>query len=61
MLVLDGIEATRRVMACSGEGLRVLMLTTFDPDGYEYRAIGAGTSGFLLRTCAPPNSCPRCA
>ncbi len=53
MPVLDGIEATRRVMASSGEGLRVLMLTTFDLDEYVYRAIRAGASGFLLKDVRP--------
>jgi len=50
---LDGIEATRRVTASSGEGLRVLMLTTFDLDEYVYRAIRAGASGFLLKDVRP--------
>ena len=53
MPVLDGIEATRRVMASSGEGLRVLMLTTFDLDEYVYRAIRASASGFLLKDVRP--------
>jgi DNA-binding NarL/FixJ family response regulator len=50
---LDGIEATRRVTAASGEGPRVLMLTTFDLDEYVYRAIRAGASGFLLKDVRP--------
>ena len=49
---LDGIEATRQVTA-SGEGPRVLMLTTFDLDEYVYRAIRAGASGFLLKDVRP--------
>jgi DNA-binding NarL/FixJ family response regulator len=50
---LDGIEATRRLLA-NGRGPRVLMLTTFDLDEYVIDAFRAGASGFLLKT-APPN------
>ena len=50
---LDGIEATRRLLA-DGEGPRVLMLTTFDLDEYVVDAFRAGASGFLLKT-APPD------
>jgi DNA-binding NarL/FixJ family response regulator len=50
---LDGIEATRRIMASSPAGSRVLMLTTFDLDEYVYRAIRAGASGFLLKDVRP--------
>jgi len=50
---LDGIEATRRLLA-SGDGPRVLMLTTFDLDEYVIDAFRAGASGFLLKT-APPD------
>ena len=49
---LDGIEATRRLVA-SGSRARVLMLTTFDLDDDVFRAMRAGASGFLLKT-APP-------
>ncbi len=49
---IDGIEATRRLIA-SGCVARILMLTTFDLDEYLYEAIRAGASGFLLKT-APP-------
>jgi DNA-binding NarL/FixJ family response regulator len=47
---MDGIEATRRVVA-PGDGAapRVLMLTTFDLDEYVYDALRAGASGFLLK------------
>lgn len=50
---LDGIEATRRLLAKS-QGPRVLMLTTFDLDEYVIDAFRAGASGFLLKT-APPD------
>jgi DNA-binding NarL/FixJ family response regulator len=49
---VDGIEATRRILA-TGDGTRVLMLTTFDLDEYVVDAFRAGASGFLLKT-APP-------
>jgi DNA-binding NarL/FixJ family response regulator len=50
MPVMDGIEATRRIVAeAVGAGPRVLMLTTFDLDEYVYDALSAGASGFLLK------------
>jgi DNA-binding NarL/FixJ family response regulator len=48
MPVMDGIEATRRLVAADG-GAKVLVLTTFDLDEYVYEALGAGASGFLLK------------
>jgi DNA-binding NarL/FixJ family response regulator len=51
---LDGIAATREIVAGEGEdSTRVLILTTFDLDEYVYDALGAGASGFLLKD-APP-------
>jgi DNA-binding NarL/FixJ family response regulator len=50
---LDGIEATRRLLAARKDGVRVLILTTFDHDAYVYEALRAGASGFLLKS-APP-------
>jgi DNA-binding NarL/FixJ family response regulator len=50
---LDGIEATRQLLA-DGATARVLMLTTFDLDEYVIDAFRAGASGFLLKT-APPD------
>lgn len=49
---LDGIEATRRICE-SLEGVRVLILTTFDLDSYVYSALRAGASGFLLKDTPP--------
>ncbi len=46
---LDGLEATRRIVADTGEGPRVLILTTFDLDEYVYEALRSGASGFLLK------------
>jgi len=45
---VDGIEATRRIVA-SGSSTRVLVLTTFDVDDYVVRALRAGAAGFLLK------------
>jgi DNA-binding NarL/FixJ family response regulator len=51
---LDGIEATRRVLAQGGDDPpRVLMLTTFDLNEYVYDALRAGASGFLLKDVPP--------
>jgi DNA-binding NarL/FixJ family response regulator len=52
MPVLDGIEATRRIVATSPQ-TRVLVLTTFGLDTYVYEALHAGASGFMLKD-APP-------
>ncbi len=49
---LDGIEATRRLLAARPE-TRVLALTTFDLDEYVYAAVQAGASGFLLKDVSP--------
>jgi DNA-binding NarL/FixJ family response regulator len=45
---LDGLEATRRIVA-DGAGARVLILTTFEEDEYIYDALQAGASGFVLK------------
>ena len=51
---LDGIEATRQVVAAGGDTPpRVLMLTTFDLNEYVYEALRAGASGFLLKDVPP--------
>jgi DNA-binding NarL/FixJ family response regulator len=51
---VDGIEATRRVVALdSASPVRVLMLTTFDLNEYVYEALRAGASGFLLKDVPP--------
>lgn len=49
---LDGIEATRRIVA-RGEVPKVLVLTTFDLDEYVYAALRAGAAGFLLKDAGP--------
>jgi DNA-binding NarL/FixJ family response regulator len=49
---LDGVEATRRIVA-SGSNTRIIILTTFDLDEYVYAALRAGASGFLLKDAQP--------
>jgi DNA-binding NarL/FixJ family response regulator len=53
MPVMDGLEATRRILIGREPHPRVVVLTTFDLDEYVYAAIRAGACGFLLKT-APP-------
>jgi DNA-binding NarL/FixJ family response regulator len=57
---IDGIEATREIVAANGDGdddrlsgPRVLILTTFELDEYVYEAVRAGASGFLLKRTPP--------
>jgi DNA-binding NarL/FixJ family response regulator len=52
MPVLDGVEATRRLVS-AGSPARILVLTTFDVDEYVHAAIRAGASGFLLKDVTP--------
>ncbi|MFC1421127.1 response regulator [Streptacidiphilus cavernicola] len=49
---MDGIEATRRIVASGGRS-KVLVLTTFDLDAYAYSALRAGAGGFLLKDALP--------
>jgi len=51
---MDGLEATRRLLAGREPHPRVVVLTTFDLDEYVYAAIRAGACGFLLKS-APPD------
>jgi DNA-binding NarL/FixJ family response regulator len=52
---MDGLEATRRILAASRgrADVRIIMLTTFDLDQYVYAALSAGASGFLLKDVSP--------
>jgi DNA-binding NarL/FixJ family response regulator len=50
---VDGIEATRQLVADPECRARVVMLTTFDMDEYVYEALQAGASGFLLKDVPP--------
>ncbi|WP_328841171.1 response regulator transcription factor [Streptomyces europaeiscabiei] len=49
---MDGLEATRRIVA-SGGRTRVLIVTTFDLDEYAYEGLRSGASGFLLKDARP--------
>jgi DNA-binding NarL/FixJ family response regulator len=53
MPVMDGVEATRRLVSIGGTAPRVLVLTTFDTDEHVLAALRAGASGFLLKDVAP--------
>ncbi|WP_395638041.1 response regulator [Pseudolysinimonas sp.] len=53
MPVLDGLDATRRIVADPEATGTVLVLTTFDDDDSLFRALDAGASGFLLKTASP--------
>ncbi len=53
MPVIDGIEATRRLLANVDVPPRVLVLTTFENDDYVFDALRAGASGFLLKRARP--------
>ena len=53
MPVLDGIEATQRIVALDGPPVRVLMLTTFDLEDYLVAALRAGVSGFTVKDTPP--------
>ncbi|WP_136040885.1 MULTISPECIES: response regulator [unclassified Microbacterium] len=46
---MDGIEATRRIVADPAVGAAIAIVTTFDRDDYLYQALDAGASGFLLK------------
>ncbi|MFF3491531.1 response regulator [Streptomyces sp. NPDC002795] len=55
---MDGIEATRRIIASTAgtgptDGPRILILTTFDMDEYAYAGLRAGASGFLIKDALP--------
>jgi DNA-binding NarL/FixJ family response regulator len=50
---IDGIQATRHLLATSAEPPRVLVITTFENDEYVYEALRAGASGFLLKRARP--------
>jgi len=50
---LDGLEATARILDQADWPVRVIILTTFDPDEYVYRALKAGASGFVLKDIPP--------
>jgi DNA-binding NarL/FixJ family response regulator len=53
MPVMDGVEATRRLVQEGGGSWRVLILSTFDADEYVVEALRAGASGFVLKDVQP--------
>jgi DNA-binding NarL/FixJ family response regulator len=53
MPTIDGLEATRRIIAATDTPPRVLILTTFDLDEYVFDALHAGASGFVLKDTSP--------
>ena len=57
---LDGLEATRRILAAN-DAARVLILTTFGLDEYVYEALCAGASGFVLKDDPPEQLIARSA
>jgi DNA-binding NarL/FixJ family response regulator len=50
---MDGLEATARILKEADWGARVLILTTFDPDEYVYKALRSGASAFVLKDIPP--------
>jgi DNA-binding NarL/FixJ family response regulator len=54
MPAVDGITATRHLLATVAPAPPVLILTTFENDEYVYQALRAGASGFLLKRARPP-------
>ncbi|KAA9089484.1 response regulator [Microbacterium radiodurans] len=50
---MDGLEATRRIIADAGNTSAVVIVTTFDRDDYLFQALEAGASGFLLKNAGP--------
>jgi DNA-binding NarL/FixJ family response regulator len=53
MPAVDGIQATRHLLATADHPPRVLVITTFENDEYVYEALRAGASGFLLKRARP--------
>lgn len=53
MPVMDGIAATKAIVDSADWPVKVLILTTFDPDEYVYKALQAGASGFVLKDISP--------
>ena len=53
MPAIDGIQATRHLLATAADPPRVLVITTFENDEYVYQALRAGASGFLLKRARP--------
>ena len=54
---LDGLEATSKILSQDNSKTRIIILTTFDPDEYVYKALRAGASGFMLRRRSLSRQC----
>ena len=50
---MDGLAATKQILADADWPVRILIVTTFDPDEYIYQALRAGASGFVLKDTRP--------
>lgn len=50
---MDGLAATKAIVDSADWPVKVLILTTFDPDEYVYQALRAGASGFVLKDISP--------
>lgn len=50
---MDGLSATKAIIDSADWPVKVLILTTFDPDEYVYEALRAGASGFVLKDISP--------
>ena len=57
---LDGLEATRRIVADPAARSAVVIVTTFDRDDYLFQALDAGASGFLLKNAGPEQLVEAC-
>ncbi len=55
---MDGLTATEHLLADASWPLKIIILTTFDPDEYVFRALRAGASGFLLKDTPPEDLAP---
>ena len=55
---MDGLAATAAILEQADWPLKVIILTTFDPDEYVYRALQAGASGFVLKDIPPEDLAP---
>jgi DNA-binding NarL/FixJ family response regulator len=55
---MDGLEVTSRILAEADWNVRVVILTTFDPDEYVYQALRAGASAFVLKDIPPEQLAP---
>jgi DNA-binding NarL/FixJ family response regulator len=55
---MDGLTATEAILEEADWPLKVIILTTFDPDEYVYRALRAGASGFILKDIPPEDLAP---